>query len=364
MSFFFLLCFRLVFVALNRFVGKMDILNLRACPEDADLGNKRPIEGSEIFDSAEVPKPGNVRVAKERKRKLSKEVKTLGFDELVYNERLKLDATKHKAFDVQVELYRKLLNGCNDKVVFHLFQNEVQGSATPDFYPVNLDNCESCGEDLVRGQAVDNVFDCPKCGRQNKHMDSTSSSVAYGEDVEYSSFSYKRVNHLKEWMTHLKIKQNKKLPPDAKRTHTIQQIMAQLRLQGVSGQQQITFRDVKKAMKACHMQPYYDMCISIWQEITGCPPMQWNDAFEEKILIMQRKIRLPFQKYCPAHKRHLWSYPYLMFKFCQRLGRDDLLIYFALLSSSDKLDVQEQTYAKICNDVGWTFQPMPASYRF
>lgn len=42
------------------------------------------------------------------------------------------------------------------------------------------------------------VISCTKCGYTASFLDSTTSSISYGEEVDFCSFSYKRINHFNE----------------------------------------------------------------------------------------------------------------------------------------------------------------------
>ena len=44
------------------------------------------------------------------------------------------------------------------------------------------------------------IMTCPKCGYGVTYLDVTMTSMSYGDDVEFSSFSYRRINHFNEWL--------------------------------------------------------------------------------------------------------------------------------------------------------------------
>ena len=61
------------------------------------------------------------------------------------------------------------------------------------------DDCPLCGETLMLVNTK-SIMTCPKCGYAVTYLDATMSSMSYSDDVEFSSFSYKRINHFNEWL--------------------------------------------------------------------------------------------------------------------------------------------------------------------
>ena len=68
-------------------------------------------------------------------------------------------------------------------------------------------------------------------------------------------------------------------------------------------------------------------------------------------------IQAPFLKYAPADRKNFLSYSYCIHKMMQLLGKDEHLASFGLLKSRDKLHAQDQTWRKICSELGWDFIP-------
>ena len=119
--------------------------------------------------------------------------------------------------------------------------------------------------------------------------------------------------------------------------------------------QAITFAQVKKAEKDLGLRKYYDQTMQIWCRITGNQPVRLDPVCEEKIRLMFIHIQAPFDKHCPLTRKNFLSYPYVIYKFCQMLGYDNLLPYFSLLKGKEKLKLQEDIFRKICTEIGWEF---------
>ncbi len=70
---------------------------------------------------------------------------------------------------------------------------------------------------------------------------------------------------------------------------------------------------------------------------------------------MFKEIQVPFLKHSPQNRKNFLSYSYVLHKFLELLGEDKYLEYFPLLKSREKLHQQEQTWKKICEELGWQF---------
>ena len=71
--------------------------------------------------------------------------------------------------------------------------------------------------------------------------------------------------------------------------------------------------------------------------------------------MMFKEIQTPFMTHCPIERKNFLSYSYVLHKFCELLELDDLLVYFPLLKSREKLFEQERIWKNICDDLGWKF---------
>ena len=58
---------------------------------------------------------------------------------------------------------------------------------------------------------------------------------------------------------------------------------------------------------------------------------------------------------CPSTRKNFLSYSYVLHKFCELLEYDELISYFPLLKSREKLQQQDFIWKKICHDLEWEF---------
>ena len=62
-------------------------------------------------------------------------------------------------------------------------------------------------------------------------------------------------------------------------------------------------------------------------------------------------------QHCPNNRKNFLSYSYVLHKFCELIELDDLLIYFPLLKSREKLQQQDQIWKDICKSLKWQYIP-------
>ena len=75
---------------------------------------------------------------------------------------------------------------------------------------------------------------------------------------------------------------------------------------------------------------------------------------------MFNEIQKPFDtwvKIVAPQRKNFLSYGYVLYKFCELLGEDDLLQYFSLLKSQDKLYQMDAIWKKICQELQWEYIP-------
>jgi hypothetical protein len=119
----------------------------------------------------------------------------------------------------------------------------------------------------------------------------------------------------------------------------------------------MTLHKLKKILKKLHLNSYYEHTPHILSKLTGRPPPNFSRETEETLRQMFKMIQMPFLRHKPAYRVNFLSYSYVLHKFCQLLELDDLLKCFPLLKSRDKLQVQDEIWRKICEDLRWEYHP-------
>lgn len=213
------------------------------------------------------------------------------------------------------------------------------------------DECPLCSETLmlINSKAI---MTCPKCGYAVTYLDATMSSMSYSDDVEFSSFSYKRINHFNEWLQQVQAKENFDCTDEM-----MQQIMGELYKQRITKTEDITSKKVREVLKTLKMRKAYEHVAIIYCKLTGSKPMRIHPQAEETCRLMFIAVQPAFEKHCPKDRKNFLSYSFCLYKFFQLLGYDQFLDSFSLLKGRDKLNRQDEIWKSICQELDWQFFP-------
>ena len=220
------------------------------------------------------------------------------------------------------------------------------GDTAPKLALHTRDECPLCRETLmlVNTKAI---MTCPKCGYAVTYLDATMQSMSYSDDVEFSSFSYKRINHFNEWLQQVQAKENFDISDEV-----MHEIMDELYKQRVT-KDQINQKRVREVLKTLKLRKSYEHVAAITSKLTGIRPMRIPPEAEETCRLMFIAVQPAFEKHCPKDRKNFLSYSYCLYKFFQLLGYDDFLESFTLLKGRDKLTKQDEIFKKICEELDW-----------
>lgn len=222
--------------------------------------------------------------------------------------------------------------------------------AAPPVYVVQNDMCDQCNVPMIV-LASEALLGCPKCSRTRLYIQATSSRIAYGEEVEFANFSYKRQNHFQEWLSCFQAKESSEVPKPI-----LQQVMEELfNKRKVRKADQITQKLIREVLKDLHLRRYYDNAPQITARITGRLPPRMSPFQCEQVKLMFSAIQGPFNIHCPPERTNFLSYGYCLYKFCELLGYDEFLGCFTLLKGKDKLAAMDRIWKKICDELDWQF---------
>lgn len=223
----------------------------------------------------------------------------------------------------------------------------------PSVQVVNEEICQYCKlpmkYDMQQAYMV-----CEQCGNSVRHIDVTSASTQYGDEVEFSTFLYKRSGHFNALMQETQAKCSTTAPMPV-----IVKIMDQLAKErvGKDDLHLITRSKVKDIMKELKMDnKYYKLSTQIASTLTGKPPPHMTPEQEQRLNIMFASIQLPFERHCPPDRSNFFSYKFCMYKCCELLGYTEFLQHFDLLKGTKKLAKQDEMWKKICEDLDWEYK--------
>lgn len=228
----------------------------------------------------------------------------------------------------------------------------MESSDTPPKLALNTrDECPLCHNDLV---LVNNkaIMTCKSCGYSIAYLDATMQSMSYSDDVEFSSFSYKRINHFNEWLQQVQAKENFEISQDV-----LDAVMKELHRQRICNVADINPKKIREVLKLLKLRKAYEHVAQITSRLTGSKPLRVPPEAEEMCRLMFIAVQPAFEKHCPKDRKNFLSYSYCLYKFFQLLGYDEFLDMFTLLKGRDKLARQDEIFKKICEELDWDFIP-------
>jgi hypothetical protein len=211
--------------------------------------------------------------------------------------------------------------------------------------------CNKCSIEKILVTA-ESIYVCPICAAVDYVIidcDKTTNKESASENK--AGYPYKKINHLNEWLSQFQAKESINIPKEV-----YDNIIAELNKNKIYDYSELSLSFMKSnILKVLGYEIYYEHTVYIVSNLSGIQPPTINKETEEKIRLMFRQIQIPFNKYRPKNRVNFLSYSYTLHKIFQLLELDDLLKYFPLLKSREKLMLQDELWRKICHDLNWEF---------
>ena len=215
----------------------------------------------------------------------------------------------------------------------------------------NIEICHRCNIPLICLQH-DAIMICNNCGYQELLLVEQNRPILKQNTKDTSHFSYKRINHFREWCNQVQGKESTDIPNDI-----FEKILNEIKKEKIMDTKRITYSKMREILKRLRINKYYEHINYIINRINGIPTPQFSAELEEKLCSMFKDIQGPFLKHCPKDRKNFLSYSYVLYKFFQILGLNEYLKFFPLLKSREKLYVQDQIWKKICEDLNYKIIP-------
>ena len=228
--------------------------------------------------------------------------------------------------------------------------------------------CKGCKSDL---RETENEYNsCINCGTEIERVQ-ICSVLGFNEKKDVTikiSVHYKRINYFIEWLNQIQAKETTEIPVELKKI-----LLLEIAKENINDMRKLTIPTIRRLLKKCGQTKYYEHTPLIITELNGLPPLQIPEQIEEMLKFMFKEIQDPWEKFKCQGKNNFFSYPYTLYKFCQLLGMTELLPYFPLLKSRDKLYAHDILWKKIMNylveknkndterklyDIPWKFIPI------
>ena len=219
--------------------------------------------------------------------------------------------------------------------------------------------CHECQEyrELVISDAV---LICPICDSEVTTIMESDKPSYKDPPSETVYFPYKRINHLKEQLSHSQAKETTKIPQDV-----YDMILVEMKKEKKTNLAELNKLQIRRYLhKYSHLDynKYYDNITQIIYHLNKLPPLSLPPEVEDQLCHMFTLIQEPYARHRPANRLNFLSYSYTINKLCEILGYTEYLQYFSLLKSKDKLHTQDIIWKKICRDMNWKYYPSTRSY--
>lgn len=323
----------------------------------------------------------NKKVLEESKQELEKIIEEGGEDEKVKELKKNIEKCENKkrdevnyylnTSDLLNEYYSKKDGQADDKNVemsvidfmnkknkkkdtddlINKYMVEIDDTIIPEKTIQNIDMCRICNSVLTL-KTTDSVLFCEKCG-YTESIIINSEKVSYKDPPRESSyFAYKRINHFNEWLAQFQAKETTDIPQEV-----YNGILVELKKDRFIDMNNLSYKTIRTILKKLKFNKFYEHIPHIINILNGEKAPVLTRQYEEQLRMMFKEIQTPFMEHCPPDRKNFLSYAYVLHKFCELLELDDLLIYFPLLKSREKLQQQDFIWKKICNDLEWEYIP-------
>ena len=213
------------------------------------------------------------------------------------------------------------------------------------------DKCIECNSNL-KIINLESLLICPECGLVNDIIINTDKISFKDTNRETTYFAYKRINHFNEWLAQFQAKETTDIPNEI-----YENIFKELKKLKIDDYSVINYKLIRSILKKINYNKYYEHIPHIINIINGHKAPLLTRKKEEQLRMMFKEIQTPFMKYCPEDRKNFLSYAYVLHKFCELIELDELLSYFPLLRSREKLQQQDKIWKQMCNDLKWQYIP-------
>jgi len=214
-----------------------------------------------------------------------------------------------------------------------------------------LGNCPKCNIQLACVQQ-EGAMVCVDCGYQELLLVEQNRPMIRQPSKDASHFSYKRINHFREWLSQVQGKESTDIPEEV-----FEKILQEIKKEKIHDTNKLTYNKMREILKKLKINRYYEHINYIINRINSVPTPNFSPELEDKLCNMFKEIQAPFLRHCPQSRKNFLSYSFCIHKLIQIIGLHEYLKYFTLLRSREKLYIQDQIWKKICEDLGWPMYP-------
>ena len=263
--------------------------------------------------------------------------------------------TKHSSNSSGILTYFEVNNTEKEtektNIINDYMKNVDENIINEKYKEYRYDKCSLCNINLNINEKS-GYLECNNCGLIIDIIVTSEKNSYNDPPKEINYFSYKRINHFNEWLAQFQGKENTDIPDDV-----YLNIKSEIKKNINMNVKDITYNQVREILKKLDYNKYYENIPYLINIISGKKTPRLTRAEEEILRSLFKEIQIPFMNNCPSTRKNFLSYSYVLHKFCQLLEYDNLLIYFPLLKSREKLQQQDEIWKNICKDLKWEYIP-------
>ena len=212
--------------------------------------------------------------------------------------------------------------------------------------------CKCCGSRdlvLVTAEACKICRVCDACEPVVVETDRPPSKDTVKDST---AFCYKRSVHCSELLSQVQGKQQANIPDEV-----FDVVLLELKKRGVVNLASLTPALVRSILKKYKLNKYYEVSYAISRKLSGKAGITIPLEVENEFRMLFASCQGPFVKHAPPFRTNFLSYSYVLHKFSELLGHDELLPLFPLLKSREKLAATALVWRAICKDLNWELIP-------
>jgi len=237
------------------------------------------------------------------------------------------------------------------KDIINDYMSKIDDNVIPEIYEENIDICPKCYNQLIL-KHTDCLLLCEQCGFTEKYLINSEKTSYKDPPRESSYFAYKRINHFNEWLAQFQAKESIDIPQEV-----YDGILKELKKNIFLDIKDIKYQNIREILKKLKFNKYYEHIPHIINILNGQKAPVLTRSHEEQLRMMFKEIQTPFMQHCPKERKNFLSYAYVLHKFCELIELDEMLIYFPLLKSREKLQQQDRIWKDICSSLKWQYIP-------
>jgi hypothetical protein len=248
--------------------------------------------------------------------------------------------------------FSKEINNTKQKL-YNKYMSLIEDNYIPEDSDeeVNYDCCNYCLYEMKLNQNT-GILICDNCGIEEQIIIDSDKPSYKDPPKEITSFCYKRINHLNEFLAQFQAKETTDIPEEI-----YNEILLEIKKERIINMVELTPDKLRILLKKIKRNDYYEHVPYIINQLNGLPPPIISSNIEEVVRSMFKEIQIPFEKHRPKGRKNFLSYNYVMYKFFELLELDEYIHCFQLLKSRNKLHQQDMIWKNICNDLQWQYIP-------